>query len=211
MIQTLFGMGTKRWTTTICFKDIFPLDDVKRSVKFPECRICAGTVAYTVVYVPVQTCSLQPCKPCKRTPTSNPRVFAGGYPARAQSLLHKSTRSCPASTQQVLKLPPFLKLTSTDRFRVGWLNGFSFREGYHESRRCSRDTVQESYITKYTHIRRYQSHISPSILVHEDKWSSQVFCTGSDTWLDMGRVGTDSSHRMYLLISFRKSTPQQNH
>ena len=27
-------------------------------------------------------------------------------------------------------------------------------EGYHESRRCSRDTYSESYITKYTHIRR---------------------------------------------------------
>ena len=28
------------------------------------------------------------------------------------------------------------------------------REGYHESRRCSRDTYPESYITKYTSIRR---------------------------------------------------------
>jgi len=27
-------------------------------------------------------------------------------------------------------------------------------EGYHESRRCSRDTYPESYITKYTSIRR---------------------------------------------------------
>ena len=30
-------------------------------------------------------------------------------------------------------------------------------EGYHESRRCSRDTYPESYITKYTRIRRYKS------------------------------------------------------
>ena len=37
-----------------------------------------------------------------------------------------------------------------DRLRVGWLNGFW--EGYHESRRCSRDTYPESYITKYTSI-----------------------------------------------------------
>jgi len=36
-----------------------------------------------------------------------------------------------------------------DRLRVGAL-----REGYHESRRCSRDTYPESYITKYTSIRR---------------------------------------------------------
>ena len=34
-----------------------------------------------------------------------------------------------------------------DRLRVGWLNGW---EGYHESRRCSKDTYPESYITKYT-------------------------------------------------------------
>jgi len=31
-----------------------------------------------------------------------------------------------------------------DRLRVGWL-----WEGYHESRRCSRDTYPKSYITKY--------------------------------------------------------------
>jgi len=30
----------------------------------------------------------------------------------------------------------------------------SLWEGYHESRRCSRDTYPESYITKYTSIRR---------------------------------------------------------
>jgi len=30
----------------------------------------------------------------------------------------------------------------------------SFWEGYHESRRCSRDTYPESYIIKYTSIRR---------------------------------------------------------
>ena len=34
-----------------------------------------------------------------------------------------------------------------DRLRVGWLR-------YHESRRCSRDTYPESYVTKYTSIRR---------------------------------------------------------
>ena len=37
----------------------------------------------------------------------------------------------------------------TDRHRVGTL-----WEGYDESRRCSRDTYPESYITKYTSIRR---------------------------------------------------------
>ena len=34
-----------------------------------------------------------------------------------------------------------------DRLRVGW-------EGYHASRRCSRDTYPESYTTNYTRIRR---------------------------------------------------------
>ena len=38
-----------------------------------------------------------------------------------------------------------LRLVGVDRLRVGW---------HHESRRCSRVTNQESYITKYTSIRR---------------------------------------------------------
>ena len=44
-------------------------------------------------------------------------------------------------------------------------------EGCRKSRRCSRDTYPESYITKYTSIRGTpsQSNISPSILVYEDK------------------------------------------
>ena len=52
--------------------------------------------------------------------------------------------------------PSFLlKVNTVDRLRVGWLNGFSFIwEGYHESRRCSRDTYPESYITNDTRIRR---------------------------------------------------------
>jgi len=44
-----------------------------------------------------------------------------------------------------------LSSTRVDRLRVGWLNGW---EGYHESRRCSTDTYPESYILKYTSIRR---------------------------------------------------------
>ena len=51
--------------------------------------------------------------------------------------------------------PPRYRKTCRDRLRVGWLNGFSFLwEGYHERRRCSRDTYPESYIAKYTIIRR---------------------------------------------------------
>ena len=32
----------------------------------------------------------------------------------------------------------------SDRLSVGWLNG----KGYHESRRCSKNTYPESYITE---------------------------------------------------------------
>ena len=49
-----------------------------------------------------------------------------------------------------------LGLIESDRLRVGWLNGFW--EGYRETRRCSRDTYAESYITKYTSIRRLKSN-----------------------------------------------------
>ena len=50
---------------------------------------------------------------------------------------------------------PSVYVPSFDRLKVGWLNGFSFItswEGCRESRRCSRDTYPESYITKYTKI-----------------------------------------------------------
>ena len=60
-----------------------------------------------------------------------PSLFACALPALAQS----ATRH---------------EFVSRDRLRVGW-------EGYRESRRCSRDTYPESYITKYTSIRRLSS------------------------------------------------------
>ena len=41
-------------------------------------------------------------------------------------------------------------------------------EGYHESRRCSRDTYPESCITKYTGIRRKNNGCRGRILVYED-------------------------------------------
>jgi len=44
-----------------------------------------------------------------------------------------------------------LRVSGCDRLRVGCLNGF-FREGCRDSRRCSRDTYPESYITKYTSV-----------------------------------------------------------
>jgi len=45
--------------------------------------------------------------------------------------------------------------------RVGWVR--PLWEGYHESRRCSRDTYPESYITKYTSIRRKHTFVSRQV------------------------------------------------
>ena len=45
------------------------------------------------------------------------------------------------------------RISGRDKLRVGWLTKVSW-EGYHESRRCSRETYPESYITNYTSIRR---------------------------------------------------------
>ena len=54
------------------------------------------------------------------------------------------------------------RLERNDRLSVGWL-----WEGYRESRRSSRDTYPESYITKYTSIRRKrrreEAHLHPSL------------------------------------------------
>jgi len=49
---------------------------------------------------------------------------------------------CPVTLTRLLHL-----LSKGDILRVSWLNG----------RRCSRDTYPESYITKYTSIRRKSS------------------------------------------------------
>ena len=53
-------------------------------------------------------------------------------------------------------------LRPRDRLKIGWLNGFSFRKGCRESRRHSRNTYPESYITKYTSI---QSITGPDLLL----------------------------------------------
>ena len=55
---------------------------------------------------------------------------------------------CRAAFSQV----EMLSLRLIDQGSVGSTD--SHWEGYHESRRCSRDTYPESYTTKYTSIRR---------------------------------------------------------
>ena len=52
-----------------------------------------------------------------------------------------------------------------------------FGEGYHESKRCSRDTYPESYITKYTNIRRVKSQT-----VYEGKQHTIITSDSSHTW-----------------------------
>ena len=47
-------------------------------------------------------------------------------------------------------------------------------EGYHDSRRCSRDTYPESYITKYTSIRR--------LMTLALKMKSQVWILALTLW-----------------------------
>jgi len=51
------------------------------------------------------------------------------------------------------KLTVCMEVDLSDRRRDHTLAG-PLWEGYHESKRCSRDTYPESYITKYTSIRR---------------------------------------------------------
>jgi len=57
------------------------------------------------------------------------------------------TRSAGAEKERFIVHvhPCAILIKPSDRLRVGWLNKFS---------RCSRDTYPESYITKYTSIRR---------------------------------------------------------
>ena len=45
------------------------------------------------------------------------------------------------------------------RFTIRFAGANRLREGHQESRRCSRDTYPESYITKYTSIRRLQGGV----------------------------------------------------
>jgi len=78
----------------------------------------------------------------------------------------------------VLSVPN--SLDSSHVARSGWLAVCVQREsslmidweGHHESRRCSRDTYPESYITKYTSIRRLQDH-------HAHVLRPLAFCWGA--------------------------------
>ena len=75
---------------------------------------------------------------------------------KPDSSLARSSRrphalSCPQSPKAKSTPPPLRASPQPIR---------SLSEGYHESRRCSRDTYPESYITKYTSIRRKKTDSS---------------------------------------------------
>ena len=78
---------------------------------------------------------------------------------------YKTLVNCYFSSQvKAIPVPPASALS---RERGSGLVGSTdtrgtSREGYHESRRCSRDTYPESYITKYTRIRREEGQVSSS-------------------------------------------------
>jgi len=78
-------------------------------------------------------------------------VLAFHFRAEIQKLFKAFLSRSTAAGQRSLVNAP-MPLRTRDRFRVGWLNGFSGRGS--ESRRCSRDTYPESYITTYTSTRR---------------------------------------------------------
>ena len=62
----------------------------------------------------------------------------------------------PASEPLHISLLPSFVGSAESLARQGEVlsQGVILWEGYHESRRCSRDTYPESYITKFTSIRR---------------------------------------------------------
>ena len=66
-------------------------------------------------------------------------------------------------------------------------------DGYHESRRCSGDTYPESYITKYTSIRRQSSLLGPPL-------SDAARGAGRAGWwaleLEISRQSTESSYSL---------------
>jgi len=87
-------------------------------------------------------------------------VLSGSRASRWQSC---SDCQRAALQKQVLRLVPGSQLpmvTPVSQLLMGPL-----WEGYRESRRCSRDTYPESYITQYTSIRRkYEPAIGPRIV-----------------------------------------------
>ena len=75
-------------------------------------------------------------------------------------MAHRKINWFPPSSPAVTGGVPH-GICTFERLRVVWPNE---REGYHESRRCSRGTYPESYTTKYTSIRRKNHCVSVGTL-----------------------------------------------
>jgi len=83
---------------------------------------------------------------------------------------------------------------------VGSTDSHSLLEGFHESRRCSRDTYPESYIIKDSSIRR---NVRKRIVCLEGgRWRGREGESGRATWMFRARVLKD------LEDAPRKSAPE---
>ena len=65
----------------------------------------------------------------------------------------------------------FQDVSVRDRLRVGWR-----WEGYCESRRCSRDTHPESYITEYTMVYEEKMFLSEGVSVLDLRTTASQNC-----------------------------------
>jgi len=80
-------------------------------------------------------------------------------------------------------------------------------EGYHESRRCSRDTYPESYITKYTSIRRQNECQENMKAVH-----ARIACARNRvvfllSLVQNGRNPSTVGYRLQGYLAYKKPHP----
>jgi len=105
-------------------------------------------------------------------------------------------RQVPASESTAAKVDkPKVDKPKVDRLRIGW----PLWEGNHESRRCSRDTYPESYITKYTSIRNERVGLTLKrlqaarlnrdwILLFNSYWNWSRYALPRYIWAEQGPV-----------------------
>ena len=74
-----------------------------------------------------------------------------------------------------------------DSGSVGLTDFHSSHEGYHESRRCSRDTYPESYITEYT-------------LVYKDKAKAEATAESQRDRFEKERQWTQAARGMEIAL-----------
>ena len=107
--------------------------------------------------------------PCKVTPAIlhgvvSPAILHGVV---SPAILHGVVSSEATPAERNTLFSTSCRARRQQLNRVGWLNGW---EGYHESRRFSRDTYPESYITKYTSVRRAKTFMLKMARVKARIW-----------------------------------------